>query len=117
MSVIVDGAFLLSEQRQIFSRLADRLDVPFRIIDCHAEHSLLQQRIAERLKYGGDASEATKDVLTHQQENHQALTKEELALSFKIDSTEAMSFKTATDYIHALIEGHDAPDNFPETDQ
>ena len=68
-----------------FSQLASLLNVPFRIIDCHAEHSILEQRITERRKYGSDASEATLEVLFHQQENHDPLTEEEIAVSFTID--------------------------------
>jgi predicted kinase len=65
LSVIVDASFLHAEQRKRFSQLAILLNVPFRIINCHAEHSILKQRISERQAYGSDASEATLDVLFH----------------------------------------------------
>jgi predicted kinase len=116
MSVIVDAAFLQAEQRQQFSQLASRLDVPFRIIDCHAEHSILKQRISERQNYGSDASDATLDVLFHQQENHDPLTEEEISQSFSIDKTEASCIKTVTDHLLALIHGHAAPDSFSDNE-
>ena len=116
MSVIVDAAFLQAEQRQQFSQLASMLDVPFRIIDCHAEHSILKQRISERQNHGGDASDATLDVLFHQQENHDPLTEEEISQSFSIDKTDASSIKTVTDHLLALMHGHAAPDSFSDNE-
>lgn len=112
ISVIVDAAFLYTEQRNRFSQLATLLNVPFRIIDCQAEHSILEQRISERRKYGSDASEATLDVLLHQQENNDPLSAKEESVSFSIDRTEAMTIKTVTDQLNTLIHGHAPPDNF-----
>ena len=114
MTVIVDAAFLQAEQRNRFSQLATLLNVPFRIIDCQAEHSILEQRISERRKYGSDASEATLEVLFHQQENHDPLTEEEISVSFTIDRNEAMMIKTVTDQLDGLIYGHSAPDNYSD---
>lgn len=114
MTVIVDAAFLRAEQRNRFSQLATLLNVPFRIIDCQAEHSILEQRISERRKYGSDASEATQEVLLHQQENHDPLTEEEMSVSFTIDRTEAMMIKTVTDQLDGLINGHSTPDNYSD---
>ncbi len=114
MSVIVDAAFLQSGQRQKFSKLASILNVPFRIIDCHAERSILEQRITDRQMHGSDASEATLDILLHQQENHDPLTKSEISQSFTIDRTEATSIKTITDHLLALMHGHATPDIFSD---
>ncbi|MFW2441027.1 MAG: AAA family ATPase [Arenicellales bacterium] len=116
MSVIVDAAFLQNVQRQKFSQLAVMLDVPFRIIDCHAEHSILEQRISERQKYGSDASDATLDVLLNQQESHDPLTEEEISQSFSMDTTEASAIKTVTDPLLALMHGHAAPDSFSDNE-
>jgi aminoglycoside phosphotransferase family enzyme/adenylate kinase family enzyme len=116
LSVIVDAAFLQAEQRKRFSQLATMLNVPFRIINCHAEHSILEQRISERQIYGDDASDATLDVLFHQQENHDPLTEEEISQSFSMDKTEASSIKTVTDHLLALMHGHAAPDSFSDND-
>ena len=116
MSVIVDAAFLQAEQRKQFSQLASTLNVPFRIIDCHAEHSILKQRITERKTYGSDASDATLDVLFHQLENHDPLTEDELSQSFTIDRTEAASIKTVTDHLLALMHGHATPDIFSDNE-
>ena len=114
MTVIVDAAFLLAEQRKRFSQLASLLNVPYRIVDCHAEHAILEQRITERRRYGSDASDATLEVLLHQQENHDPLTDEEITACYTIDRTEAMTIKTITDQLNALIHGHTAPDSFTD---
>jgi aminoglycoside phosphotransferase family enzyme/adenylate kinase family enzyme len=116
MSVIVDAAFLQIEQRKQFSQLASMLNVPFRIIDCHAEHSILKQRITERQVYGSDASDASLDVLFHQQENHDPLSEEEISQSFSMDRTEASSIKTVTDHLLAMMHGHSAPDSFSDNE-
>lgn len=116
LSVIVDAAFLQTEQRKRFSQLATLLNVPFRIINCHAEHSILEQRLTERQIYGSDASDATLDVLFHQQENHDPLTEEEISQSFSMDKTEASSIKTVTDHLLALMHGHAAPDSFSDNE-
>jgi uncharacterized protein len=116
MSVIVDAAFLRAEQRQQFSKLASLLDIPFRIIDCHAERSILEQRITDRQIHGSDASEATLDILIHQQDNHDPLTKSEISESFTIDRTEATSIKTITDHLLALMHGHASPDIFSDNE-
>ncbi len=116
LSVIVDAAFLQTEQRKRFSQLATLLNVPFRIINCHAEHSILEQRLIERQIYGSDASDATLDVLFHQQENHDPLTEEEISQSFSMDKTEASSIKTVTDHLLALMHGHAAPDSFSDNE-
>jgi predicted kinase len=72
--------------------------------------------ISERQAYGSDASEATLDVLFHQQENHDPLTEEEISQSFSMDRTEASSIKTVTDHLLALMLGHAAPDSFSDNE-
>ncbi|HEY0857178.1 MAG TPA: AAA family ATPase [Albitalea sp.] len=61
--VIVDAAFLRSSERGAFAALAQRLHVPFSIIDCTAPLQLLRERLERRQARGGDASEADVAVL------------------------------------------------------
>jgi aminoglycoside phosphotransferase family enzyme/adenylate kinase family enzyme len=103
LSVIVDGAFLDARQREQFKYQADRLGIPFRIIDCDAGHSILAQRIAERMQYGNDASEATMEVLERQQETHDPFSEDEEKITFTIDSTEASSMRTIIEKVAALM--------------
>ncbi len=76
LPVVVDATFLNRSRRQDFQRLANELQVDYRIIDCDAPFEELCQRIRNR---GPDPSEATIDVLKMQMESHQPLTLEEQA--------------------------------------
>jgi len=42
------------------------------------------------------------------------LTDEEITACYTIDRTEAMTIKTITDQLNALIHGHTAPDSFTD---
>jgi predicted kinase len=64
--VIVDGTFLGREQRDLFRELAATLGVPFHVLPFTAGPATLRQRIQERQARGGDASEATLEVLDRQ---------------------------------------------------
>ena len=61
--VIVDAAFLRLSERRAFAALAQRLQLPFSIIDCRAPLPLLRERLERRQALGGDASEADVAVL------------------------------------------------------
>ena len=63
---IVDATFLSRRQRETFRMLARCRGVPFAILDCEADPATLRERILARARAGGDASEATIDVLAHQ---------------------------------------------------
>jgi uncharacterized protein len=73
--VVVDATFLKLADRQNFRLLAERVKVPFGIIECAAPVEELRQRIGQR---HGDASEATLAVLEMQIETQEILTAEEL---------------------------------------
>lgn len=75
LPVVVDATFLNRGRRQDFARLANELQVEFRIIDCAAPFEELCQRIRNR---GPDPSEATIEVLKMQMQTHQPLSREEL---------------------------------------
>jgi len=61
--VVIDAAFLRRAEREEFRKLAARLAVPFRILECTAPAEILRQRVEARK---GDASEATVAVLEKQ---------------------------------------------------
>ncbi len=77
-NVIVDAANLKCEQRELFRATASKLNVPYFLISCEASEQELQQRIAQRLKRGIDASEADCSVLAGQIKTQQVLSIEEL---------------------------------------
>ena len=72
--VIVDAAFLRSDERAAFRRLAQEMDVPFVIATLAAAHGTLRQRLRTRRN---DASEADADVLDKLSAHAQPLNAEE----------------------------------------
>jgi predicted kinase len=66
LSVIVDAAFLDTNDRRLFRTLAQRLKVPYAIVSCEADPITLAQRVDERAREHKDASDATLSVLDTQ---------------------------------------------------
>ena len=64
--VIVDAASLQRQQRDLCRQIARDAGVPFVLLSCHAERAVLRERLARRAAAGGDASEATLEVLEQQ---------------------------------------------------
>lgn len=85
--VIVDATFLDAADRHRFAELAHRLGVPFTILHCQAPDAVLRARIAQRQAQGGDASEATLDVLSAQQARAQPLSSQELTRALTLDAS------------------------------
>jgi aminoglycoside phosphotransferase family enzyme/predicted kinase len=75
--IIVDATFLHRQHRDAFRQLAARRNVPFVILAFDADPDTLRQRIAERQRAGGDASEATPTVLEGQLTEREALADDE----------------------------------------
>jgi aminoglycoside phosphotransferase family enzyme/predicted kinase len=83
--VIVDAAFLKSEQRRQFEKLAGDLGVPFFIFDIRARESVIKRRIAAREKEGHDPSDAGVDVLARQLKDSEPLVADEIAHIIPVD--------------------------------
>ena len=79
-TAVVDAAFLQRWQRDLLRDVAIALKLPFRIADCSAPRPVLRDRVTKRREHGGDASEATIDVLEYQLAHADPLSSEELAL-------------------------------------
>lgn len=90
-AVVVDATFLRQAQRAAFQRLAAQLGVPFMILECQADIATLQDRVAQRLAQGQDASEADPAVLRAQLTALEPLT----------DSERGHVITIATDAPHA----------------
>ncbi|MCC7547873.1 MAG: AAA family ATPase [Burkholderiales bacterium] len=88
--VLVDATFLRASQRRMFMRLAREERVPLRIADFVAAHDVLRARVGARLAAGGDASEATLEVLERQLRTREPLSADERAIAMQFD-TSAMS--------------------------
>jgi aminoglycoside phosphotransferase family enzyme/predicted kinase len=85
--VVVDAACLKRAEREAFRAIAERLAVPFTVLDFHAPLEVLRERITQRLARADDASEAGLAVLEHQLAAREALTPAEIAASFSVDAT------------------------------
>jgi hypothetical protein len=89
-SVIVDATFLKRWQRKMFSEWAGEAAVPCTMLCVTAPSEVLRERVARRLRKGGDASEADLRVLEHQLETEEALDADESAAALLYDSTQTL---------------------------
>jgi aminoglycoside phosphotransferase family enzyme/predicted kinase len=95
-SAIIDAAFLKTEQRDIFRQLAAEYGAQFFIVDFQASDEELSRRIRQRQN---DASEATIDVLRHQQQSAQPLSVEEQAYVITIDTERDNALDILLNYV------------------
>lgn len=86
-TAIVDAAFLNHRQRDTFRQLAERLCVPFVILDFVADENVMRARILEREKQRRDASEAGIAVLEHQLTTQERLQPDEEPFVERFDMT------------------------------
>lgn len=88
-SVIVDAAFHRSADRRRFRRLAERRDVPVRLVHCRAPRRVLEQRIIDRGGRETDASEADLQVLEWQESQVEPVAPAEGFAVIEADTTRA----------------------------
>ena len=69
--------------------LAERLQVPFIILDFQATEDQLRERITKRFEQGADPSEANLEVLDYQLKNREPLAPEEQASVISVNTAEA----------------------------
>lgn len=98
-SAIIDGTFLKTGQRELFRKLAAECGVQLLIVDFQASDEELSRRLRQRQN---DASEATIDVLRHQQQSEQPLSAEEQAYVITIDTESGNSLSILLDTINSL---------------
>ena len=82
---VVDATFLKRTEREAFRALAERMNVPYVILDFHAPLALLRKRVAARQARGNDASEADLEVLNRQIAIREPLTPLEMEASLVVD--------------------------------
>ena len=75
--VIVDATFTARWQRDLLRDTARRRKVEFRILDFPVAVATLRERIVQRARAGGDASEADLAVLQHQLDTEEPLGADE----------------------------------------
>jgi len=86
--IIVDATFLHRFARERFCSLAEQLAVPFAVLDCGADPTLLRQRLVERDHHRRDASEANIAVMASQQEQLEPLSGVEQEYRVEVNSGE-----------------------------
>lgn len=84
-STVLDATFLQRAQRNLLRDIAQRAQVPFVVMRCHAPREFLQHAITQRARAGGDASAADFQVLQHQIATQQALDGTEIAETIEVD--------------------------------
>lgn len=77
--VIVDATFTARWQRDLLREQARSRSVAFHILDFPVPMTTLRERISQRARAGGDASEADLDVLQHQLDTEEPLAADEQA--------------------------------------
>ena len=86
-TVLVDATFLNPAMRQRFMALATQAQVPCRILSFEAPLAVLRERVRSRQLAGGDASEASVQVLESQWAAAQPPSPAEEALTVHVDTT------------------------------
>jgi predicted kinase len=86
-TVLVDATFLNPAMRHRFVALAAQAQVPCRILSFEAPLAVLRERVRSRQLAGGDASEASVQVLESQWAAAQPLSPAEEALTVHVDTT------------------------------
>jgi len=61
-SVLLDATFGRRDQRQRARALAEEMGARFLCLECRAEEAVIRRRLAERLRTGGDASDARPEI-------------------------------------------------------
>jgi aminoglycoside phosphotransferase family enzyme/predicted kinase len=84
--VIVDATFTARWQRDLLRDVARTRDVEFRILDFPVPLATLRERIVQRARSGGDASEADLAVLQHQLDTEEPLAADERSDIARIDA-------------------------------
>ncbi len=93
--VVVDATFLRHHQRELFRRLAEELDCGWLIVDVFAPQELLVERLERRFREGQDASDATVDIMEHQQETEEPIRSNEESYVISVDSTNQQTIVAA----------------------
>lgn len=85
-AVIIDATFLERNWRMSFKALAAKLNMPFHILNCHADIALLERRIRQRQTDSHNISDADIAVMHKQLQSDQHLSESELEYTIDIDT-------------------------------
>jgi predicted kinase len=100
-NVIVDASFLAAADRELFTSLADRMNVRCAFISCQADPSTLLHRVAMRAKSGGDPSDADQSVVKAQLRDFEPISGGPYPI-IQIDTRSTDPVRSAVDSVRAL---------------
>jgi aminoglycoside phosphotransferase family enzyme/predicted kinase len=100
--VIVDAAFLRSDERRRFLTLAAENDTPAAIVHCRAPEAVLRERVATRSAARSDASEAGLDVLARQPGYWEPFDAHEQPQVIEVDTSRPAAVADALERLAAL---------------
>jgi aminoglycoside phosphotransferase family enzyme/gluconate kinase len=83
---IVDATFIKRSRRKQFREQAEKLAIPFFVLDCQASTAVIEKRIESREAAGNDASEATVEVMREQLKAFEGPEDSELANWIAVDT-------------------------------
>jgi uncharacterized protein len=89
--VIVDAACTRRTQRDGLCTVARAANAPFTFLECTAPAGVLEQRVAERLREGGDASEADLGTLRALSAADEPLDDDEALHAIRLDTSQPVS--------------------------
>lgn len=95
-TVIVDATFLHVHARSLFLVLAQRLGVPFVIVDCALDEQSVRDRLQARCARGEDASEATVAIMEQQVQDQDYLSQQEQQYVVRFDTRQALAPQVQT---------------------
>jgi len=104
-TVVVDATFMKRVQRDTFRRLAQKLGVPFTILEFRAHEETLRRRVAHRSAQADDASEADLAVLHGQFAALEPLTAEEQVYALTINTDTPQAPQRLLETVRAMGEG------------
>lgn len=93
-AVLVDATFLARRHRALLLGVATQQQVPCRIVSFDAPEKVLRERVQRRLAKGGNASEATIEVLEAQLAAREPLDAQEQALAVQADTSQTLDWST-----------------------
>lgn len=85
--MLVDASFLRERHRAAFLELAEATGARPLIVHCAAPEPILRARVRDRMRRGGDASDADVVVLEHQLTHHDPLTERERRITVSLQHT------------------------------
>lgn len=100
---VADATFLRRGHRDVFRSLADRLQVPFAIIDCSAPVGVLEQRIAARARDRHNVSDADRAVLAAQLAGQEPLGEDEQPLSFAVSPDHPLDYAVLGAHLESRV--------------